>query len=271
MIITSEQALKGTFTQLSNTAILGDCLEVLKSIPTKSVHCIITDPPYGTTACKWDSVIPVEPMWAELNRIIIDNGVVALFGSEPFSSFLRHSNLSMYKYDWKWKKTKAVGFQHSKNKPMKILEDILVFSKGSMGHVSQLQERRMRYNPQGVIPVGTKVVSAAWHGNMMGERPNQVGKEYLAFTNFPNELLEYKQPIGKKSIHPTQKPVKLIEYLIKTYTDEAEIVLDFASGSFTTAIACLNTNRRFICIEKNQDYFNLGVDRIRNREEQIVE
>ena len=242
--------------------IHGDCLKKMKDIPDGSIDLILTDPPYGITVCKWDSVIPFEPIWEQLNRIIKPNGAIVLFGSEPFSSALRMSNIKNYKYDWKWKKTKAVGFQHSKNKPMKIMEDLLVFSNGPMGHLSQLGDRRMVYNPQGIVALKEKVVSSVWHGNMMGARPNQVGKKYMAYTNFPNEFLEYKQPIGSKSVHPTQKPVALMEYLIKTYTNEGETVLDFTMGSGTTGVACKNLNRDFIGIELDKDYFDIAVKRI---------
>lgn len=179
------------------------------------------------------------------------------------------SNFKLYKYDWYWKKTKAIGFQHSKNKPMKIVENVCVFSKASMGHVSQLGNKRMTYNPQGIVPTKTKTVLESWHGNMMGARPNQVGNEYMAYTNFPNDLLEYKQPIGKKSIHPTQKPVDLFEYLIKTYTNENDIVLDNCAGSFTTAIASENQNRNWICIEKESKYCDMGSNRIEDNRERL--
>ena len=241
-----------------------DCLEGMKRIEDKSVDMILCDLPYGTTACKWDTVIPFEPLWEQYKRIIKDSGVIALFGSEPFSSALRMSNIKEYKYDWYWKKTKAVGFQHSKNKPMKIIETISIFSKAPMGHISQLGDKRMMYNPQGIIPTKTKVVSEVWHGNMMGARPNQVGKEYMAYTNFPNDFLEYKQPVGKESIHPTQKSVELEEYLIKTYTNETETVLDNCMGSGTTAIACINTNRNYIGFELDNTYFNIANNRINN-------
>ena len=242
--------------------IHGDCLIEMQNIPDGSVDMVLADPPFGTTACKWDTIIPFEPMWARLNKLIKPNGAIVLFGSEPFSSALRMSNIKNYKYDWKWKKTKAIGFQHSKNRPMKIIEDILTFSNGSMGHKSQLKEKRMEYNPQGVIPLKEKTVSSAWHGNMMGARPDQVGKKYMAYTNFPNEFLEYKQPIGRQSIHPTQKPVALMEYLIKTYTNEGETVLDNCMGSGTTGVACKNLGRHFIGIELDPGYFRVACERI---------
>lgn len=247
----------------------GDCLEVMKNISDKSVDLILTDPPYGTTACKWDSVIPFEPMWEQLNRIIKSNGAIVLFGSEPFSSALRMSNIKNYKYDWYWKKSKPNGFQHANNKPMKAVETISVFSLAPMGHKSLLGEKRMEYNPQGIVSVGMKKVKNCSHsGNTMGgenhksSRPNQVGKEYEAFTNYPNDVLEYQNVIGKNCIHPTQKPVVLLEYLIKTYTLEGETVLDFTMGSGSTGVACLNTNRNFIGIELNPTYFQIAKDRI---------
>lgn len=245
-----------------NLVYQGDCLELMQQIDDKSVDMILCDLPYGTTACKWDSIIPFDKLWKQYERIIIDNGVIALFGSQPFTTKLISSNFDLFKYCWYWKKTKAVGFQHSKNKPMKIIEEICIFSKAPMGHKSQLGDKRMRYNPQGIVPLKEKVVSEVWHGNMMGARPNQVGKKYMAYTNFPNDILEFNQPVGNKSLHPTQKPVALCEYLIKTYTNEGDLVLDNCIGSGTTAIAALKTNRDFIGIEKEQKYVQIANQRI---------
>jgi len=256
-----------------NRLIHGDCLEVMDKLIDEgvTVDAIITDPPYGTTDCKWDSIIPFEPMWDRLNKLIKPNGAIILFGSEPFSSALRMSNIKNYKYDWTWKKTKPNGFQHSKNKPMKSIENICVFSNAPMGHKSLLLDRRMIYNPQGIIESGMKKVKECSHrGNTMGgdgissSRPNQVGKEYMSYTNFPNDFLEYGNITGKRAIHPTQKPVPLMEYLIKTYTNEGEVVLDFTMGSCSTGVACVNTNRNFIGIELDEEYFNIATDRIDN-------
>lgn len=263
--------------------INGDCLKEMDKLIEQGikVDAIITDPPYGTTACKWDSVIPFDEMWKRLNKLIKPNGAIVLFGSEPFSSALRISNIKNYKYDWYWKKTKANGFQHSKNRPMRAIETVSVFSNAPMGHKSQLGDRRMEYNPQGIIKSGIKKVSACSHrGNTMGgdginsSRPNQVGREYMSYTNFPNDFLEYPNVIGKNAIHPTQKPVALMEYLIKTYTNENELVLDFTMGSGSTGVACKNTNRDFIGIEldkektkgknKDQSYFDIAIERIEN-------
>lgn len=249
--------------------IHGDCLEEMKNIPDGSIDLVLTDPPYGTTACKWDSVIPFEPMWQRLNKLIKPNGAIVLFGSEPFGSALRMSNIKNYKYDWYWKKTKANGFQHCKNRPMRAIETASVFSNAPMGHKSLLGDKRMQYNPQGIIPVGKKKVKDCSHrGNTMGgdgktsSRPNQVGKEYVAYTNFPSDFLEYQNVIGKNAIHPTQKPVALMECLIKTYTNEGETVLDFTMGSGTTGVACKNLNRNFIGIELDQEYYEIAKKRI---------
>jgi len=216
----------------------GSCLDIMPELEP-NIDMVCSDPPYGTTACAWDSIIPLEPMWEQLKRLIKDNGAIVMTASQPFTTTLISSNINMFKYCWYWRKTKAIGFQHAKNKPMKIIEECCVFSKASMGHKSILKEKRMVYNPQNISPLKEKIVSGIWHGNMMGARPNQVGKKYMAYTGFPNDLfLDFKQPIGNKTIHPTQKPVALMEYLIKTYTNEGETVLDFACGSGTTGIAC---------------------------------
>ena len=250
---------------MSNIKLIkGNCLEIMKNIPDKSIDMILCDLPYGTTPCKWDSVIPFEPLWKQYNRIIKDNRAICLFSSQPFTTNLISSNLDIFKYCWYWKKSKPNGWQHAKNKPMTVIEEICVFSKAPMGHVSQLGDRRMIYNPQGIKSVGTKKVTASKHGRMMGARPNQVGKEYEAFTGFPHNVLEYPNVIGKKAIHPTQKPVSLLEYLIKTYTNEEDTVLDNTMGSGSTGEACLKTNRNFIGIEKDDNYFDISVNRVNN-------
>jgi site-specific DNA-methyltransferase (adenine-specific) len=236
----------------------------MKKIPDGSIDLVLTDPPYGTTACKWDTVIPFEPMWEQLKRVTKKNGAIVLFGSEPFSSTLRLSNLIDYKYDWYWKKKKSNGFQHAKNRPLMAIETISIFSKASMGHKSLLGDKRMAYYPQGVTSKGQAVVADGIHGRILGARPNQVGRVYEAFTNFPNNVLEYDNLWGKKAIHPTQKPVELIEYLIKTYTNEGETVLDFTMGSGTTGVACKNLNRNFIGIELDETYYNIAKERIEN-------
>ena len=229
----------------------GDCLEIMKNISDKSVDMILCDLPYGTTACKWDTVIPFEPLWEHYNRVIKDNGAICLFGSEPFSSKLRISNLRMYKYDWIWKKTKAQGFLNSKKMPLKDYENICVFYK-----------RLPVYNPQGII-----------YGNFQNDRKSKYikgediyGKEkefgISHMSNFPKQIIEFSNPSGKGQLHPTQKPVELLEYLIKTYTNENDIVLDNCMGSGTTGVACKNLNRNFIGIELDENYFNIAKERI---------
>ena len=170
----------------------------------------------------------------------------------------------MYKYDWYWKKKKANGFQHAKNRPLMAIETISIFSKASMGHKSLLGDKRMAYYPQGVTSKGQAVVADGIHGRTLGARPNQVGRVYEAFTNFPNNVLEYDNLWGKKAIHPTQKPVALLEYLIKTYTNDGETVLDNCAGSMSTVIAALNTKRNCIAIEKDTKYFEIGKERVTN-------
>ena len=239
--------------------IQGDCLEEMDKLIEQGVvvDAIITDPPYGTTACKWDSVIPFDEMWERLNKLIKPNGAIVLFGSEPFSSALRMSNIKNYRYDWIWKKQPTM-FQHSKNRPMQATENISVFSLAKWGHKSQVKNR-MVYLPVGVKDNGVKKFHGV-QGAYIGERPNQVGKEYMTQTGFPNNLIDIKRE--SKNIHPTQKPVALMEYLIKTYTNENETVLDFTMGSGTTGVACKNLNRDFIGIELDKEYFNIAKERI---------
>lgn len=243
----------------------GDCLAVMDKLIEQGVKvdAVITDPPYGTTACKWDIVIPFDEMWNRLNKLIKPTGAIALFATEPFATKLRISNFDNYKYDWYWKKSKSSLYQHAKNRPMRAIENVCVFSKSKWGHKSQLKDKRMEYNPQGISSIGVKTVTKNFNaGGVVGERPNQIGKQYEAFTGFPNDVLEFKSITGKSCLHPTQKPVDLLEYLIRTYTNENDLVLDFTMGSGSNGVACLNTNRKFIGIEINEKYFNIAKDRI---------
>lgn len=219
----------------------GDCLEEMKKIPDGSIDFVLTDPPYGTTKCKWDSVIPFEPMWEQLKRIIKPNGAIVLFGSEPFSSVLRMSNIKQYKYDWIWKK-RAVNFLNAKKQPLREVENIMVFNS-------------MFYYPQGLIykpRVNKRSNSTETSGAHGLSNPSE-------YTNYPKNILEFK---NERGLHPTQKPVALMEYLIKTYTNECDTVLDFTMGSGSTGVACLKTGRKFIGIELDTDYFNVAKDRI---------
>ena len=225
----------------------GDCLDVMKDIPDGSVDLILTDPPYGTTACKWDSIIPFEPMWAQLKRVIKPNGAIVMFGGEPFSSALRMSAINIYSYDWKWEKSKPVGHLNANKKPMNKYEDVLVFSK-----------RQPNYNPQGLIEIEPKIRNRSNKGGIYGA---QAGVSTVSrLTGYPSNIIKFKSQNGE--LHPTQKPVALMEYLIKTYTNEGETVLDFTCGSGTTGVGCANTGRKFIGIELDLGYFNIALDRI---------
>ena len=240
----------------------GNCLELMQKIPDKSVNLILCDLPYGITACEWDHVIPFDLLWEQYNRLVTNTGVIALFGTEPFSTKLRMSNLKNYKYDWYWYKNKANGFQHAKNRPLMRVETISVFSNAPMGHASLLGEARMQYNPQGVIRGGVRTVEMYKHGRLLGRRPNQEGKQYQAYENYPDNVLFYDSLFGDRAKHPTQKPVPLLEYLIKTYTKEGDNVLDNCMGSGSTGVACINTHRNFIGMELDQRYFELASKRI---------
>jgi site-specific DNA-methyltransferase (adenine-specific) len=221
----------------------GDCLKIMKSIKDKSIDAIITDPPYGTTNCKWDSVIDFNLMWKQLNRIIKDNGAIVLFGSEPFSSYLRMSNIKNFKYDWIWVKEQGVGQLNCKRQPLKKTEDIIVFNTKT-------------YNPQGLRDCN--IIKKAYKTNTVYNQQNDYIQKK---TGYPNNLLKFNRELKNRK-HPTQKPIALLEYLIKTYTNELETVLDFTMGSGTTGVACCNLNRDFIGIELNKDYFKIAEQRI---------
>lgn len=237
----------------------GDCLELMKNIPDKSVDMILCDLPYGTTACKWDNVLSFDLLWNEYERIIKDRRAIVLFGREPFASRLRLSNLEMYKYDWIWEKNCSGDVLNAKLKPMNIHETISVFSNGK---TANKHKNNMLYNPQGLI-LYNKITKS---GNKKGKdgthwRPSTDNKPYVQqYTNYPTTVLKFDKPY--KAIHPTQKPVPLLEYLIKTYTNEGETVLDNCMGSGSTGVACVNTNRDFIGIELDENYFQIAKNRI---------
>lgn len=239
----------------------GNCLDVMKDIPDNSVNLILCDLPYGTTACKWDSVIPVGLLWEEYRRILTITGSVVLTAAQPFTTAITYPALDLFKHASVWIKNRPTGPQHAKNRPMSKHEDILVFSKGKMGHKIQLGEKRMVYNPQGVVDAGIKTVTAKGsHSSLTGPRPNQVGREYVAQTGFPNTILTFDK--DEDHIHPTQKPIALMEYLVNTYSNAGDIVLDNCMGSGTTGVACKNLNRKFIGIEMDETYFNIAKERI---------
>ena len=233
--------------------MFGDCLERMKEIGDKSVDAIICDPPFGTTACKWDNVIPFEPLWEQYNRIIKDNGAIVLFGSEPFTSMLICSNIKMFKYNWIWQKNKCTGFLNSKKQPLNDNETISVFCNG-----------QSIYNPQ-----MTKSEKTYKRGFVNRVKSDCYGKEkdFLQHDNgerYPKRIQYFNNNYTHSQFHPTQKPVALLEYLIKTYTNEGETVLDNTMGSGSTGVACINTNRKFIGIEMDEKYYDISCKRIKN-------
>jgi site-specific DNA-methyltransferase (adenine-specific) len=242
------------------TLLQGDCLEGMQKMIDKGLKfdAIITDPPYGTTACKWDSVIPFNKMWECLNEIIKDNGAICLFGSQPFTSELIHSNLKLFRYSWIWKKSKCGNFQLAKYQPLKYTEDIVVFSKKPHNYYPILRDapeatiKRRQYSYDGSKDVGgiKHMASQEYKQYFMN------GKDKIN----PCNIIEFKNVIN--NIHPTQKPVELMEYLINTYTNEGNIVLDFTCGSGTTLLACKNLKRYCYGIEKEEQYCEITKNRL---------
>ena len=260
--------------------ILGDCLEKMNDIEDHSIDLILCDLPYGTTdrvgarknnnrILDWDTIIPLDQLWEHYKRILSPRGCIVLTADQPFTSQLILSNVDWFRYEWIWVKSKVTGFLHANARPMKATEDILVFSPLGASGGSVKANTAMTYNPQGLVPKHVKKRnSAARLGNFL-HKPEHMGAgnkllhdtEYeQKFTNYPNELLHI--PVERKNVHPTQKPVALMEYLIKTYSNENDIVLDNCMGSGTTGVACMHTNRRFIGIERDPQYFQIAEDRI---------
>lgn len=244
----------------------GDCLERFKEIEDNSIDMVLTDPPYGTTACSWDIIIPFEPMWKELKRISKKNICIALFGSEPFSSFLRMSNINWYKYDWIWEKGRSTGCVHAKNKPLKIHENISIFSSGTTVHKNQ-SKNRMNYFPQMKACSSYKKKAVMSNTGNIIHKASKSNIDFIGTTKvnlgerYPNSIVKFTMHnVG--NYHPNQKPIKLIEYLIRTYTKENETIIDFAMGSRTTGVACKKLNRNFIGIEKDPEYFKIAEKRI---------
>lgn len=237
----------------------GDCLEIMQEIPEKSIDLILCDLPYGTTNCTWDVVIPFDELWKQYERIIKDNGPIVLFSSQPFTARLIMSNKKRFRYCWYWKKNNITGFTFAKVQPMRCIEEICVFYK-----------KAPTYNPQGLIELKKPIK----------RKHKETGKDYVyrwstlskevaqKYTNYPKHLIEFKNEAAsnKNRLHPTQKPVALLEYLINTYTNEGDRVLDNCMGSGSTGVACINTKRRFYGIEKNETFFNIAKERIKERE-----
>ena len=231
----------------------GDCLEVMDMLIEKGikVDMILTDPPYGTTACKWDSVIPFDAMWERLNKLIKSNGAIVLFGSEPFSSNLRVSNIKNFKYDWIWDKVKPSGHLNAKKMPMKQHEIISVFNSiCTLNYYPIMTEQKERK-------------SKNYLSNKSELFGSEVEVERVTNKKYQKSIIEFSIAKQKGKLHPTQKPVELLEYLIKTYTQENELVLDFTMGSGSTGVACVNTGRKFIGIELDDKYFNIAENRIK--------
>lgn len=250
------------------TLYLGDCLEVMAGLPDGSVDLVLCDLPYGKTACKWDSVIPFKPLWAQYRRVTKPNAAIVLTASQPFTTALIASNMREFRYCWVWVKSRVTGFVHAKSQPLRCVEDVVVFYR-----------RRPTYHPQGLIRInavkrnGASVGGATLRGDDT-ERASSSrstlrtpGAEYIQeYTGYPRQVLH----IGSESrtVHPTQKPVALMEYMIRTYSNEGEVVLDNCMGSGTTGVACANTGRRFIGIEREPKYYDIACRRIEDAQAQ---
>ena len=232
----------------------GDCLELMRDIPNKYIDMILCDPPYGTTHCKWDSVIRFDLMWEQINRIIKPHGAICIFGTEPFSSTLRISNLKNYKYDWTWDKAATTGFLNAKKRPLKQIEQISVFSIETPIYFPQMEVRGKERIKGGHKNPGDASVDIVY-----GIYENPVSRNNVYY---PTNLLKFSNAKRTGKVHPTQKPVPLLEYLIKTYTRENDVVLDFTMGSGSTGVACINVNRKFYGIELDQKYFDIANKRI---------
>lgn len=240
--------------------ICGDCLEVLPSIAPASIDAVICDPPYGTTACKWDSIIPLAPMWEQLKRVIKPRGAIVLFGSQPFTSALVMSNAKWFKYAWQWEKSRANGFVLAKKQPLRNVEDVLIFGQGAIA-----------YYPQGIVrnPKIQKNSISAGGSVIRGDVKESTGKGNLRtpgavyiqeYTNYPTQILRFQSV--SNPVHPTQKPLDLMRYLVRTYTQAGEVILDFTAGSGSTGVAALLEGRRFIGIEKDQHYYEVAQQRL---------
>jgi DNA modification methylase len=242
----------------------GDCLQLMDTIPDKSVDMILADLPYGTTANKWDSPIDAAKLWEHYKRIIKPNGVIVLFAAQPFTTHLISSNLDMWRYNWVWQKESGSNFLNSHYEPLKITEDICVFSFASVGSLSK---NKIKYNPQELVEVNiqkknnpnSKLRKNFGYGG--GNNLINSDKEFTQkYTNYPTNILRFDR--DKDGFHPTQKPVELLEYLIRTYSNEGEVVMDNTMGSGSTGVAAVNLGRDFIGIEMNTDYFNIAKQRI---------
>lgn len=255
--------------QINNcTLYRGDCLKVMRKIKDKSINLILCDLPYGTTGIKWDKVIPYKKLFKEYKRILTDNGNIVLFGSEPFSTKLRSAGKDIYKYDLYWVKNRVTGFANAKIMPLKNIELVSVFSKGSISHEGK-SDNKMVYNPQGLKKISLKKenhkrADDSFTKQSLSKTISSSNKGYIQeYTNYPTMVLNFDSCQGE--FHPTQKPIQLLEYLIKTYSNNCDVVLDNTMGSGSTGVACQNTNRKFIGIEMDKKYFKIACERMKNK------
>lgn len=243
----------------------GDCLQVIKSIPDNSINCIITDPPYGMTQCSWDCEIDLRQLWKEYDRIIKSNGAILIFGMEPFASKVRLSNIKNYKYDWIWRKPRGTGHLNAKKQPLRDVENIMVFYKKQCTYNPQFSKGKPYSAMKGGKTARTSEAGSTTYGKFMN------GAEYRNDNSgfrYPKQVIEFGV-VERNTLHTTQKPIPLLEYLVKTYTNENEIVLDSFMGSGSTGVACVNTNRDFIGIELDEHYFKIAKERIRGIEMEV--
>ena len=243
----------------------GDCLKLMKNIPDKSIDMILCDLPYGTTHCKWDTIIPFEPLWEQYNRIIKDNGAILLFSSQPFTTDLINSNRKMFRYEIIWEKTMPSGFLNANKMPLRAHENVIVFYK----HLPTYNPIKSRPEKKNLRPIGSIRFNSRNHHEQYGKYKNANYKYVEDGTRYPTDVIKFSNWNGSlfgntknATKHPTQKPVSLLEYLIKTYTNEGETVLDNCMGSGSTGVACVNTARNFIGIELDDTYFDIARKRI---------
>jgi len=243
-----------------NKIIHGDCLDILPSFPNESVDMILADPPYGTTVCKWDSVIPLEPMWEQLKRVIKPNGAIVMTASQPFTTTLIASNMKMFKYCWVWEKTQSRGHLLAYKRPMQKHEDVLVFCNGTEIYNYVLTDKPKKdIRPHSVSGKAGVYNNKPVHQSQTRRIPLD--------KKLPESIIKFSN--AQKTIHPTQKPVALMEYLIKTYTNEGETVLDFTCGSGTTCVACIKTKRNYIGIELDEKYYKIARRRVKKAKEKF--
>jgi site-specific DNA-methyltransferase (adenine-specific) len=249
-----------------------NCLDIMKEIPDKSIHMILCDLPYGTSASSWDKKLPMDKLWYEYERIIMPNRAIVLFAQQPFTSLLIASNINLWKYNWIWEKDNGTNFLNSHYCPLKITEDICVFGDGATSYVKKGEN--LIYNPQFTEGKPYTIKSGQQKGDSAVVRSGTGGREdiggYVTESDgkrYPKNLIKFNR--DKEKLHPTQKPVALCEFLIRTYSNEGEIILDNCAGSFTTAVACDNTNRNWFCIEKEFSYCNVGLNRVNENRERL--